>query len=83
MSRKHNVRHNRTQSRYPQRLAARGLRATDVIMDTLEELRKPHRVKIQEAATAYDAERAIEDHEQSKKWPEFYKTESSHDADRR
>lgn len=79
MTRKYNVRHNRTPSRYPQRLMARGVRATDVIMDSLEELRKPHRVKIQQAATASEAERAAENADLAIRWPEYYRTETASD----
>lgn len=40
MSRKHNVKHNRSKSRYPDRLRARGVTGASVRMPTVETLRK-------------------------------------------
>lgn len=40
MSRKHNTRHNRKRSRYPERLRKRGLTNVDVRMDDLATLRR-------------------------------------------
>lgn len=69
MAGKYNKPHpSRGRSHYNQRLAARGLRPHDVVMDDLEELRKPHRVALQESSQT--TEEAIV----AGRWPEFYRT---------
>lgn len=40
MARKHNTKHNRSQSNYPARLRARGLTSVSVRMPSLTDLRK-------------------------------------------
>lgn len=40
MARKHNTKHNRSQSKYPQRLKVRGMSSASVRMEDIETLRK-------------------------------------------